>query len=819
MIVASLLVIGSTTTSLYILNVTRSNAQALQLRDTVTKSVDLIRRANQRANTTLNAMAVSPRQKHPQQITQALQQAADEIQKLRNITLTNTPAAKNVVEDLFTDTRDMQQRTNSLLEKIKDPDWVYPMLPYINIILLESNTAFESASTLALQEIAEEDGETYASPLYREFAQLRDLWRLQILNFRAVIVRFAGLNRIEHTPQEKNIGLVNQEIRQKVDSLKKLQQKGGMGFETEESLAIMQYRAKKWYEDYLELLKIRNSQIWRADIFYIENNIRPLQSHIWNDLEQLEEIVLAWSSKNTMAVEKAALQTNYELWAMTAAALLFVILVYMMISRTVLTPIRKIANAITEEGKHVENIALPSKSSREIYALTAAYNAMRRQIHHRQMALEHQALHDALTGLPNRALLQDRLEQVIQQAKRHKTNVALMLLDLDRFKDINDSLGHAVGDTVLQEISLRLNACLRTSDTVARLGGDEFAIISPDVDTTQASFFIEKVIRAIDKPIILSGQNLFVGVSVGITLFPENAEDADALMRQADIAMYDAKRNKKGYSFFNSSLDEISSNKLSLLGDFKNELSQPSGQLTLHYQPQIDIQSNKIHCAEALLRWHHPVNGMMPPDEVVRMCEQSGLIGALTHWVLEKAIKACKDWITNGQTFNVAVNLSMWNLQDPELSGQIQQLLKHYELIPERLTLEITESAVMSDPARARENLTKLSDMGIQLDIDDYGTGFSSLAYLKILPVNGLKIDKSFVIEMEEDENDKIIVQSTIDLAHNLNLVVIAEGVETAESLAALKQHQCDYAQGYFIARPMPETEFRKWCINHDKTS
>ena len=818
-VVAIILILGSATTSFYVADVTQKNAKALQLRDNITKSVNRIHQANQQVDTSLSAMVVSPQKKHPQQIVLALQNAVKELNKLSQISFSDTPEAKQTVNDLFTNTLELQKQTNTLIEKIKDPNWVYPMLPYINNYLLESNTEFESATTLALQEIAEEEGEAYVSGLYRDIAQIRDLWRLQILNFRAVVVRFSGLSRIEHISQEKNINLINNEIRQKIKKLTKQQQHKDLGFETAESLLVMQYRAKKWFQDYQKVQKIRDSKIWRADIHYIEANILPLQAHIRTDLENLENSVLAWSSKNTTAVERAALLANLELWGMTGAAVLFVILVYFLISRTVLTPIKKIADTISIGGRQIENIILPSKSSHEIYALITSYNSMRRQIYHRQTALEYQALHDSLTGLPNRALLQDRLDQSIQQAKRHQTNIALMLLDLDRFKDINDTLGHGVGDQVLQEISSRLNNCLRTSDTVARLGGDEFAIVCPDIDTTQASDFIEKVINKIGSPVIISEHNLYVGVSVGIALFPEDGIDSDILMRRADIAMYDAKRHKKGYSFFENCLDELSTDKLSLLGDLKEELRQPTGRLSLHYQPQINLQSESIHSAEALLRWDHPKKGMLPPDEVIPVSEQSGMIKELTVWVLEKAIKDCKDWTRNGLSFNVSVNLSVWNLQDPELPGHIENLLTHYELAPERLTLEITESAVMNDPVHARTVLTQLGNMGIQLDIDDYGTGFSSLAYLKLLPVNGLKIDKSFVIEMEENENDKIIVQSTIDLAHNLNLIVIAEGVETPAAFAALRQHRCDYAQGYFIARPMAEADFRKWCMNYGKST
>jgi diguanylate cyclase (GGDEF)-like protein len=813
---AGLLMLGSAASSFYIVDVTQKNARALQLRDTVTKSVNRIRQANQQANTTLGAMIVSPQPHYPQNISRSLKQAMDEIQSLQNTLKNDTPKAREIIEDLYNDTHKLQNEINSLIEKIKDPNWVYPMLPYINNTLLESNTEFESAATLALQEIAEEEGENYSSSLYREIAQIRDLWRLQILDFRAVIVRFAGLNRIERIPQEQNIDFLNKEIRSKIKKLRNSPEKDSQGFETIDSLEIMNYRAQKWYEDYKKLQKIRNSKIWRADVHFTETIIKPLQIDTREDLENLEQAMLNWSSKNTAAVESAALKTNLELWGMTAAAVLFVSLIYFMISRSVLRPINKIATTITEEGKHIEHISIPSKSSHEIYTLMTAFNTMRRQIHHRQMALEYQALHDSLTSLPNRALLQDRLEQSIQQAKRRNNNIAFMLLDLDRFKNINDTLGHAIGDQVLQEISQRLINCLRTSDTVARLGGDEFAIISPDIDSTQIRPFIEKVIREIEQPITINKQNMHVGVSIGISLFPENGDNADSLMRQADIAMYDAKHNKKDYSFFTSQMEELNANSLSLLGELKEEIRQPTENLFLHYQPQIDIHSNKIFSVETLLRWKHPKNGMLPPDEIIRLCEQSGLITELTHWVLEKAIKTCSNWAKDDLELNISVNLSAWNLQDNELPAYIMQLLRQHDLPANKLTLEITESAVMNDPTRARETLTALSKMGIRLDIDDYGTGFSSLAYLKMLPVSGLKIDKSFVIDMQEDENDNIIVQSTIDLAHNLHLIVIAEGVESEAALTSLKEYNCNYAQGYHIAKPMSDTDLREWCLNSD---
>jgi diguanylate cyclase (GGDEF)-like protein len=393
--------------------------------------------------------------------------------------------------------------------------------------------------------------------------------------------------------------------------------------------------------------------------------------------------------------------------------------------------------------------------------------------------------------------------------------MALMLLDLDHFKEINDTLGHPVGDQVLKKIGLRLSDYLRESDTVARLGGDEFAIIATDIDEDDARTFVEKIILAIKQVVHVEKQNLYVGASIGVALYPDHGQDVATLVRHVDIAMYHAKHNNLDYTFYDSSMNGHSVDNLSLLGELHTELLQQTGQLQLNYQPQIDLFTREVLGVEALLRWVHPTRGLIPPDEVVRMAEQSGLIGELTYWVMESAIADCASWHQDLMKLSVAVNLSAWNLQDPDLPEVIKKLLKRYSLSSEYLTIEITESTVMSDPVRARQVLNKLNQMGLELLIDDFGTGFSSLAYLKLLPVKGLKIDKSFVLEMAEDENDAIIVKSTIDLAHNLGLVVVAEGVETMEASLWLRQHKCDSSQGFYFARPMTEQAFRDWLQSY----
>ncbi|MEE8379001.1 MAG: EAL domain-containing protein, partial [Gammaproteobacteria bacterium] len=649
-----------------------------------------------------------------------------------------------------------------------------------------------------------------------DVAQIRDIWRQIILNFRAVIIRFVGLNRVEKIAQEQNIDILYKEIRNKLRKLEQLKKQNQLGFETTDALVVMQHSSKKWYDDYQKLKNIRDSHVWRADIYYTESIINPIQKDISLDLSSLETSIHAWSSINVNAVDKAANQLILELWILTGTAIIFVWLVYSMLARGVLTPIAKISDAISEDINKIDSLATTNGSSKEIHTLISAFNSMRNQIHHRQKALEHQALHDSLTGLPNRALFQDRLEQAINIAHRQNSNVAVMLLDLDRFKEINDTLGHPVGDLVLQEIGSRLGACLRTSDTVSRLGGDEFAIICPSINITETAAFVEKIIKQTSQAVNISNQNLYTSVSIGISIYPVNADDAESLVRQADVAMYSAKHKGLGHAFYNTELDKLNADNLSLIGDLREELKNPTGQLNLHYQPQINLQTKHVHGAEALLRWNHPDKNMIPPAEIIHMIEHTSLIDDLTLWVIEQTIKDYELCNKDGSSLNISVNLSARNLQSPELAELIQSLLTRHNMDPHNLTLEITESAIMSDPVRARETLNSLSTMGINLDVDDYGTGFSSLAYLKMLPVNGLKIDKSFVIDMLDDENDIIIVKSTIDLGHNLNLSVIAEGVETAEVYHHLQNNRCDFAQGAYIACPMPVNELQKWCKAFD---
>ena len=425
-------------------------------------------------------------------------------------------------------------------------------------------------------------------------------------------------------------------------------------------------------------------------------------------------------------------------------------------------------------------------------------------------ALAHQALHDGLTGLPNRVLLQDRLNQAIRLAQRDGRPFALCVIDLDRFKDVNDSLGHLAGDQLLQEVAYRVQKTLRASDTVARLGGDEFAVLLPEADGRTAALAAQKLVEAIGAPLMLDECDVSVGASIGICVYPENASDADALLRCADVAMYVAKQGRGGYALYAPDQDQSSSERLSLVGALRRALSQD--ELILHYQPKVDCQSGAVAGVEALVRWQHPHLGMIPPDTFIPLAEQTGLIRPLTRWVLTTAVRQTRAWHDEGLLLSVAVNLSAHDLQDADLPRWVAELLYEHDLDAEWLKLELTESALMSDPAKALQVLTELCDLGVRIAIDDFGTGYSSLGYLKRLPAHEIKIDRSFVADMAAHERDQAIVRSTIDLGHNLGLAAVAEGVEDQRTLDLLGGLGCDLAQGYYLSRPLPAQSVATWC-------
>src|ERR1700694_122810 len=415
-------------------------------------------------------------------------------------------------------------------------------------------------------------------------------------------------------------------------------------------------------------------------------------------------------------------------------------------------------------------------------------------------ALQFRALHDPLTGLPNRTFLRERLEEAIRAGERELKPCAVLLMDLDGFKEVNDSLGHEAGDQVLQQVSARMRNVLRKADTIARYGGDEFAVVPwGATDVPRAVLIAEKILQAVGKPFTIDDQPVTVNMSIGIAVFPQHADDADALIRRADVAMYAAKRARSGFSVY--SVDQEGGEngaRLPLIGKLRYAIDQ--FELVLHYQPIVSVADGHPSKVEALVRWGHPSHGLIPTNDFIPSAEQTNLIKPLTAWVLNEALGQVHAWSKAGIDVGVSVNLSARNLLDDELPDTVAQLLSTWQVEPEKLSLEITESSIIV--AEAEQTLQRLHATGVQISVDDFGTGYSSLTYLKRLPVQEIKIDKSFVLDMATNRDGAAIVRSTIDLGHNLGLKVVAEGVEDETTEALLREYGCDFIQGFHIARP-----------------
>jgi diguanylate cyclase (GGDEF)-like protein len=425
--------------------------------------------------------------------------------------------------------------------------------------------------------------------------------------------------------------------------------------------------------------------------------------------------------------------------------------------------------------------------------------------------IEHQALHDSLTGLPNRDLFRERIAAALRETRSGGDGLIVMIFDLDRFKEINDTLGHQSGDHVLRLLAQRLRAAMRDTDTVARLGGDEFGVLAPGTaDSDTALQLADRVQRAMERPFAVGGLTLEVEASIGIAVSPEHGDDVETLIRHADVAMYLSKETHRP-ELYDQECDHYSPDRLALVGELRRAIDEQ--ELVVYYQPRIELSSGAARSVEALVRWNHPERGLLGPGEFLPLAQHTGMVRLITRYVLEAALQQCRAWRDLGLDVSVGVNLFSRDLLDGGLPDEVGRLLAQCRVEPRRLELEITEDTILIDPARTSVILEQLGERGVALAIDDFGTGYSSLNYLKRLPVDVLKIDRSFVSRMEVDENDAVIVRSTIELAHNLGLVVVAEGVENQETLVSLAELGCDHAQGFHLSRPVPPDELTEWLL------
>ena len=474
------------------------------------------------------------------------------------------------------------------------------------------------------------------------------------------------------------------------------------------------------------------------------------------------------------------------------------------------TSVKQMALTLTKKWSLGEEArSYVARLERDVKERTMQLEGVLEEVKKKNLELEYVSMHDSLTDLPNRALFSDRLQYSASCAARDNQKFGVLLLDLDRFKEVNDVRGHHVGDQVLREVGQRLREVLRGSDTVARMGGDEFAVILHNAGKEACMHVAKKIGHIMEPAIQADNASIVIGASVGIAMYPDHGEDEVELLKNADAAMYDAKRAGTGFSIFDTEENTRRTNRLKLVTDLDHAIAHNG--LSLHYQPIVDMKSGRVCGVEALCRWIHPQRGFIPPDDFIALAEQKGLIQPLTLWVLDTALAQCAAWHASGLQIGMAVNLSTRNFLDPELPEKVQAFVKKWQVQAQWLTLEITESMTMTDPARALEIIRTLDAMRVKISIDDFGTGYSSLAYLKKLQVDELKIDRSFVLDMDKEKDNQAIVRSTIDLAHSLGLSVVAEGIESEIVMKMLNGCGCDKVQGYYLCKPKPAEDVTRW--------
>ena len=496
------------------------------------------------------------------------------------------------------------------------------------------------------------------------------------------------------------------------------------------------------------------------------------------------------------------------LLVLLAVALVLALVTAALISRSITAPIRELTRAAKQISGGDEARDLPTAGSAEITILSQAFRDMQSNIREREAEVQRLAFFDALTGLPNRNQFVDELTTRLRSLPEERS-LSVALMDVDRFKEVNDTIGHSAGDRLLTTIAKRLDNLLNSDDFLARLGGDEFALIRSHPPTSSPTLLGSEIIAAFEQSFNVDGLTIDIKLSVGLATSDTRATSSETLLQHADIALYSAKDSHDSYRLFKPSLDKYSVQRLNLMTQLQEALAQ--GQLELHYQPKLSLDNNRVETAECLIRWFHPEHGQILPDDFIPLAEQTGAIRDVTHWSLATALEQQQKWLRQGIQIGMAVNISAVDLVDMRLPAYVGELQSRFDIESLDLTLEVTESAVMQDPDSALLALKNLRRMGIKLSIDDFGTGFSSMAQLKKMPVNELKIDKAFVLQLATNREDQVMTKTLVTLASNLELTTVAEGVQDEESLEQLREMGATKAQGYLISRPKSAEQFAAW--------
>ena len=797
------------------INTSANNIQSnIESRDTLLYQNRQIRNNITLARDLLYKFQIDPQNTTDQEfISKSIERAIHNIERLSEHSWIKT-YYKKTVSDLIVTLTDVNIATKKLIDIRLTPQKLFPSLIIANQELQHLNATYTQNIQLAIKELED----NYTKNDFEEHQLLIDLrynWLTMISNFRMYLLN--QLNGFQKEYRQNQLDLITEfhdSTQNKLALLQYLNNTNKLKFTTTLALEQIKPAVLKWKAGFDRIKEINESEEWRTDIVVYQKELKPNLEKVNALLHTLDLGVKEFSTKDLSMLTKTAQLQVDAIWLATIIGMLILLLGFVFLVKLILNPISNVTHALKYDATNIDTNLQSNASLLETRNLITAFKEMRQQIHQRQEELEYHALHDGLTGLANRTLLVDRLEQAIRNSKQERSSFSILIMDLNRFKEINDTLGHSVGDKLLQKVAKRLITLLREVDVIVRLGGDEFAVLLTTAQQKQAELVSKKILNDFQNVFNVDKTPLYIGISIGISVFPQHGTTAQLLQQRADVAMYVAKRNKTGYEVYDQKYDEYSVGRLSLISDLRNAIDEK--QLFMEYQPIINIKSGEVISAEALLRWNHPQRGKVFPDEIISIAEQTGLINPITYWIIDTTAKYNKRLIANGIDIKIAINLSVYNLQESDFVENIVAIYEHNDIPASSFIMEVTESVMMTNPEKSINVLNQLDKLGIEIAVDDFGTGYSSLAYLKQLPLSKLKIDKSFIMDMIDDDNDAMIVRSTIDLAHNLGMEVVAEGIEEKEMLELLLILGCELGQGYHMSRPISEDDFEKWTIEQN---
>ncbi len=739
----------------------------------------------------------------------------ESLAKLKKSSWASTSTGRNEIDKLHDNITKLNKHTLELIEVRLNAEKQFPGIFAAQAIMLPENQKFLSASEYALEEIRLDRDSKANRLLFKKISRTRWLWVQIISNFRMYLInKLSAISTNSLAAQIRDIETYYSVLTHNLKDLHKTIYSASlsdlnMGLETEIALKKMLAASKKWKQAFDHVKKINASEYWRTDRVIQVNRIQPIRSQTEKHMQRLLNYIQTISKHSLKNATRTADDIVNTLWLMTLFGLILIVITYKYFDSRVLKPVAHITEAIKAEAEGNHDHLVPIARFSETQNLVDAFSNMRKQIQARESMLEHQALHDALTKLPNRSLLVDRINADIRQADNDKP-LALLLLDLNDFKEVNDSLGHMTGDMVLEQAGIRIKSLLRETDMVARQGGDEFSVLLPNTDQNLAILIAKKISQAIANVFIVNNNSLYIGASIGIALYPEHANNTVSLLKAADVAMYIAKRNQHAYFVYNSVLSENSSGHLVIIKGLQNAIQ--SGELQLFFQPIVNIKSQNPIGIEALLRWKHPQHGYISPDDIVTIAEHHGLIDVLLEWVLGKSLEMLAVLNHNLKSeLYISVNVTLNNLKSNSLLTIIDKAISRSTVPAKQLVLDLPEKAIMSGSRPVMENLCKLKKRGVKLAINDFGSGLSSVAMLKRSPIDTVKIYRNYICNLTTNKNNIVIVKSTINLAHNMGLQVVATGIEDKDTWDLLEEMQSDNGQGNAISLPMAANEFSRW--------